>query len=396
MIYRRFGRTKINMPVFSCGGMRFQFKWEDLPFNNIPKENQENVEKTILYALDLGINHIETARGYGTSELQLGKILSTLKRNEIIVQTKVSPTEDPKDFVRNFETSLENLKLDHVDLLALHGINNEETFRYSMGACLDEAEKLKKKGLVRFIGFSSHAQDTSIIKNSILSRRFDYLNLHWYYIYQQHWPAILSANKLNMGVFIISPSDKGGMLYQPSQKLTELCTPLSPMVFNDLFCLSHPQIHTLSIGAARPKDFNEHLKTLNYLRKAKKHLKLVQKRLQNAAIETLGEEWLNTWQIGLPSHEETPGNINIPIILWLRNLVLAYDVLDYAKMRYNLLGGGDHWFPGSRAEDVKDLKDCLKNSPHAEVIPDLLRETHQLLGAESVKRLSESDTDENA
>ena len=65
-----------------------------------------------------------------------------------------------------------------------------------------------------------------------------------------------------MGVFIISPSDKGGQLYNPPAKLVDLCQPLSPMVFNDLFCLSHPQIHTLSLGAARPTDFDEHLKTL--------------------------------------------------------------------------------------------------------------------------------------
>jgi len=73
------------MPVFSCGGMRYQFKWQDVPFQDIPAENQENLEATIHRALELGINHIETARGYGTSEMQLGNILPRLPREKMIV-----------------------------------------------------------------------------------------------------------------------------------------------------------------------------------------------------------------------------------------------------------------------------------------------------------------------
>ena len=80
-----------------------------------------------------------------------------------------------------------------------------------------------------------------------------------YEIFMDNWPAIAAAQRHDVGVFIISPSDKGGHLYSPPQKLIDLCAPLSPMVFNDLFCLSHSQVHTLSLGAARPSDFDEHL-----------------------------------------------------------------------------------------------------------------------------------------
>src|ERR1043166_1376566 len=80
MKYRRFGRTELQMPVFSCGGMRYQFKWQDVPPKEIPPENQANLEATIHRAFELGINHIETARGYGTSEMQLGSVLPSLPR----------------------------------------------------------------------------------------------------------------------------------------------------------------------------------------------------------------------------------------------------------------------------------------------------------------------------
>jgi|NOAtaT_7_FD_contig_123_21361_length_616_multi_13_in_1_out_1_1 hypothetical protein len=47
MQYRRFGRTNLQMPVFSCGGMRYQFQWQDVPMSQIPDENQGNLEAII-------------------------------------------------------------------------------------------------------------------------------------------------------------------------------------------------------------------------------------------------------------------------------------------------------------------------------------------------------------
>ena len=43
-----------------------------------------------------------------------------------------------------------------------------------------------------------------------------------------------------MGVFIISPNDKGGKLQEPGEKIKSLCAPLTPMQFNDLYCLAPP------------------------------------------------------------------------------------------------------------------------------------------------------------
>ncbi|NEP60149.1 MAG: aldo/keto reductase [Symploca sp. SIO2G7] len=392
MQYRRFGRTELPMPVFSCGGMRYQFKWQNLPAEEIPQDNQRNLKTIIRHSLEVGINHIETARGYGTSEMQLGTILPHLPREQLIVQTKVSPKPDPQEFRHQFQQSLAFLKLDYVDLFSLHGINTYERLDYGIrpGGCLEVARQLQAEGKVRFIGFSTHGPTDMIVK-AIETNQFDYLNLHWYYINQLNWPAIEAANRHDMGVFIISPSDKGGMLYKPPPRLVELCAPLSPMVFNDLFCLSHPQVHTLSIGASQASDFDEHLKTIELLEQAEEILPPILERLEQAAIARLGKDWVNSWYWGLPSHEITPGGVNIPVILWLRNLAIAYDMLEYAKKRYNLLSSAGHWFPGATAEGVKelDLEQCLHQSPHASQIPALLEDAHQLLKGQAVKRLSQ-------
>ena len=94
----------------------------------------------------------------------------------------------------------------------------------------------------------------------------------------------------------------------------------------------------------------------------------------------------------LPAWHESPGYMNLPVILWLRKLALSYDMLDYARMRYNLLGNGGHWFPGLNAANVDKqiLEEACAKSAFADKLPDLLRETHALLFEEPQKRLSQN------
>ncbi len=394
MKYRRFGKTNLQMPIISCGGMRYQHKWEDVDPQAIPHEGQANVEATIYRAFELGINHFETARGYGSSEMQLGCVLPKLPRKKIIVQTKIGPVADPKEFLATFEKSLKYLQVEYVDLLAMHGVNNDQILDFVLrkGGCLDIARQLQKEGRVRFIGFSTHAS-TRVILNAIASDEFDYLNVHWYFVNPLNWPAIEAAAKRNMGVFIISPNDKGGKLYSPPKKLVELCKPLTPMIFNDLFCLSKKEVHTLSCGAAKPSDFDEHIEALKYYDQIDATIAPVEKRLRMEMERTLGVDWCAHWNEGLPEYLHIPNQVNVIEILRLWMHAKSLDLLDWAKMRYNLLSGnGGHWFPGEMANklDEEKLKPLLAKNPFASKIPNILREAHQMLFAEPQKRLSQS------
>jgi predicted aldo/keto reductase-like oxidoreductase len=396
---RRFGRTELPMPVLSCGGMRYQHKWQDVPLSEVPADNQANLEATIRRAVEVGITHIETARGYGSSERQLGLVLPHLDRERLIVQTKIAPTADPQQFVAEFGESLKRLQLEHVDLLALHGINTPELLWHSLrpGGCLEAARELQARGLARHIGFSTHGS-LDVILAAIRHEPqggFDYINLHWYYINQQNEEALRAAAERDLGVFIISPVDKGGMLNRPSARLVELCRPLHPIVFNCLFCLARPEIHTLSVGASCPGDFDLQLSAAAMLAEADDLLPPIVGRLDAALEQAVGSELAHRFAEGVPPWDQAPGYMNMAVMLWLRNLVLAFDMQEYARMRYNLLGNGGHWFPGLGAAhldtiDEKPLAQALAKSPFAADIRRWLAETHELLGGEQVVRLSRS------
>jgi uncharacterized protein len=392
MFYRRFGRTDLQMPVFSCGGMRYQQSWDDIAPDAVEEKGQRNLEATILRALELGINHIETARGYGSSEMQLGWILPRLPREKLIVQTKIAPFSTAKEFRATFEKSMRHLKLDHVDLLSLHGINNAELLDWSLrkGGALDEARKLQREGRCRFIGFSTHAT-TDIIIRTIESDAFDYVNLHWYFVNELNWPAVQAAAARDMGVFVISPNDKGGKLYAPPPRLRELCTPLTPMQWNDLWCLSRPEIHTLSLGASQPSDFDEHIAGLAHYERAAEVTAPVAQRLRDEMIAALGADWCARWSEGLPNYVDAPGGVNVQEIARLFTYVRGLGLTDWGRMRYNLLGGaGGHWFPGEMAKDFDDaaMARACAASPFAAKIPAMLRDAHALLLDAPKKRLS--------
>ncbi len=391
---RRFGRTEIQLPVLSLGGMRFQQSWKDLDPKEINSQQQDILQKTIKYASQKGMHHIETARHYGTSELQIGWALEQIDDPKRILQTKIPPNNDPSIFEKELELSLVKLGSEKIDLLAIHGINLPEHLDMTIrpNGCLEVVRRWQKDGLVGHIGFSTHARVDLIIK-TIETGFFDYVNLHWYFIRQENEQALQAATDNDMGIFIISPTDKGGHLHTPSIKLLELCSPLHPIEFNDLFCLSDMRIHTLSVGASRPEDLDIHLNAISKLDSQNRLIDTIEKRLINASYEALGRSWLATWNIGLPSWDQTPGEINIPVLLWLNNLLEAWDMESFAKDRYDLLGRGGHWFPGSNADCLDcevsedDLKRTLINSPWRSEIPLVLRKLKDQFGGGRRDRL---------
>ncbi|MCL0044763.1 aldo/keto reductase [Nitrospinaceae bacterium] len=374
MEYRRFGKTEELISVITLGGMRFKHGWTP-PRNHLPKDSIEHCISTTRMALDLGINHIETAHGYMKSELLFGHALKELSvpRKQFKMMTKGAPMSG--DETRSLvEEQLEALGLDYVDFYGWHGINNKELLKIAVekNGPVETLHRLKDEGLIRHVGFSTHAPLDTIL-DAMQTGLFSFINLHYYYFFQRNLPAVQLAETMDMGVFIISPNEKGGMLFRPSEKVKNLCKPLTPIVFNGRFCLSHPEITTLSMGIHEPKHFTQNLAILNRGNYSNSELSKVKAEMDTplakiSSLCTLCNQCL-----------PCPENINIPEILRFRNLVEAYEMKDYGRFRYNMLEGQGHWFPGTFSFNCTECGDCLPRCPENLNIPTLLMETHKKL-----------------
>jgi len=252
------------------------------------------------------------------------------------------------------------------------------------GGCLAAARRLQQQGKIDWVGFSGHG-DLGIILKTIEHQEdngFDYVNLHWYTVYQRNSLALAAAAERDMGVLIISPTDKGGMLQKPPQKLVQICAPFSPIQFNGLFCLQRPEIHTISVGASCPADFDDHVNALALLE-------------QHELVRSIYRKWTELMEARtgfplpdalwnkFPGWEQTPGYMNIGLMLWLYNLVLGWDLLEFARRRYDKLGRDMPWVPGNNAA-AADQYDLSRIAQQAGLSPDkltkMLSKVHALLG----------------
>lgn len=374
MQYKRFGKTEMQFSVFSLGTMRYL-------------ESEKNAIATIEGALELGINHIETAKGYGKSEEFIGAAFRQgldRRRSEIYVTTKIPPTPDAKSMADLLKRSLDRLNLDYIDNFDIHGINTWEHYELVKNpkGCMAAVLEAQSAGIIRHIGFSTHAP-LEIILATINLDIFASVNLHYYYFNQRNLPAIELAHQKDMGVFIISPSDKGGMLYQPPDLLQQLCAPFTPIYLNDRFLLADPRIHTLSLGAANPNEFLDHASAWDNIDPLSPEEETALARLQTQ-LASLPDRCSQCFQC-LPCPEE----INIPEVLRLRNLAVGFKMTEFGKYRYRMFENAGHWFPGKKANKCTDCGDCLPRCPEKLDIPKLLRDTHDRLYTKEGKRLWE-------
>ncbi|HWS01638.1 MAG TPA: aldo/keto reductase [Prolixibacteraceae bacterium] len=373
MEYRRFGKTERRVSVITLGGMRYKQAGSE-PRDLIPPETLAHCMDTVTKALNQGINLIETAWGYGKSEHTYGRVLNDelkIKRDSYFLMTKGNPktAEETRKMV---SLQLKALKTDYIDFYAWHGINTMELLSVACAkdGPVEELMKLRQEGVIGHVGFSTHAP-LEVILRAIGTGLFDFVNLHYYYFFQRNKAAIDLAASKDMGVFIISPNDKGGQLSRAPQKLKDLTSPLQPLQWNARFCLGHEAIHTLTFGLPVTARFDQ----IDGIFPAPAPMS----RQDMQIMQLLDEQRLQDPYANFDAYcmENDPSGLNIPEILRFRTLWKCYDMKEFGHYRYNMFQEKDHWFPGNFPTEESLKKIDLSRCPAGFPVADLIRETHE-------------------
>jgi uncharacterized protein len=296
--------------------------------------------------------------------------------------TPYQPTPLTPSIRDAIESSLQRLNVGYLDCLAIHGINTPEHLAWVQDHMLQPLRQAQADGLIRHVGFSTHGP-LDVILGAIATRAFSFINLHYNYFFQRNAPAIAQAHQQDMGIFIISPADKAGLLYTPPERLKALCAPYDPLLLNYRWLLSDPRITTLSIGPANVSELDWPLQVADRDEPLSEFEQAAIERLDHAHKAKLGSDRCAQCHECLPC----PESINIPEVLRLRNLAVAYDMQAFGEYRYGMFENAGHWFPGRKGNNCTDCGDCLPRCPEQLNIPSLLRDTHQRLSGKQRRRL---------
>ena len=188
--YRTLGRTGLKYTTLGFGAMR------------------TSDPAVIRKAVDMGVNNIDTARGYmdGINEEIVGKAIKDI-RDQLHITTKIK-VSNKKSLLKDAEASLKAIGTDYVDILLLHSMKSEQDI--DNDDAKEVLEKLKKEGKIRFAGFSTHRNMAKIIQASLKDKFFDViLTAYNFKADDDLKKAIAKASKANIGI-IAMKTQAGG------------------------------------------------------------------------------------------------------------------------------------------------------------------------------------------
>jgi predicted aldo/keto reductase-like oxidoreductase len=190
---RRLGRTNLNVSVVGFGGIP------------IIGASVKDAVKMIRRAFDLGINYFDTARTYGDSEEKFGIALKDV-RDKCVIATKTHQRTKEEAARIGLKQSLRNLRTDRIDLVQLHGIDDEKTLEKAISpeGSLAALKEARSQGKIDFIGISGHSP--YVLAKAIRTGEFDTvlvpLNLLFIEATEELIPL---AKELDVGVIVMKP-----------------------------------------------------------------------------------------------------------------------------------------------------------------------------------------------
>jgi len=347
------------------------------------KINEPEAMAMIRYAIDQGVNYVDTAYPYHQhqSEPFIGKVLKDGYREKVRLATKMPCWEikEEADFDRFLEEQLERLDVDKIDFYLLHALNARTWENVKNLGVLDWAEKRMSEGLFTYLGFSFH--DDYPVFDDILNSydNWTFTQIQYNYMdvnFQAGRKGLQQAANRGMAVVVMEPLRGGRIAKNPPPQIVAEQWATSdrgwaPAAWALHWVWDQPEVSTALSGMTTMLQVKENLATASESGVGKltdaDHAVIEQVR---QAYEALAPIPCTQCEYCLPC----PEGVAIPRIFELWNDAAAYDAWGHARWAYN-----NQIKPEARADNCIECGECEAICPQNIEIIDWLAKAHQKL-----------------
>ena len=299
MEYRILGKTGLKISRMGFGGIPIQ------------KIDEEGTRKLLHEMMEMGVNYIDSARGYTVSEQYIGYGLEGIRDKFVLATKSMSRTKEA--MAADIETSLGNFRTDYIDLYQVHNPSMEQLDQViGEGGALEALMEAKAAGKIGHIGLTAHS--TAVFERALGLDWVETIMFPYNIVEQQGAELIHKCAEKNIGFIDMKPL-AGGAIEDATLALRYVC--------------SNPDVTVVIPGMAEVRELEQNLAACSNTEPlADEELKAMDK-----VREQLGTDFCRRCNYCAPC---TVG-INIPSVFLFAGYLQRYDLAYWAKDRYSTL-----------------------------------------------------------
>ncbi|PCI75088.1 MAG: aldo/keto reductase [SAR86 cluster bacterium] len=259
---RTLGKTGLEVSCLGLGTVKIGRNQEVKYPRGFSLPSDEEVSALISQAKELGINFLDTAPAYGSSEQRLGRLLK--ERQDWIICSKVGEEfAEGKSYFdfsaehtqRSIERSLRDIGTDYLDIVLIHSDGQDAKILESSD-CLETLLRLKEKGLIRAVGMSTKTVEGGMKAADLL----DLVMVTYNPSMQDDAIVIDHACELQKGVLVKKALNSGHDCIAGDANKNPVGTNLTER--NLRFALDKEGVTSVIVGTINPKHLLENVETI--------------------------------------------------------------------------------------------------------------------------------------
>lgn len=387
MQYRTVPKNGDKLSALGFGCMRLPLKGQNI--------DEERAIKQIRYAIDNGVNYVDSAPPYhnGESEKLLGKALLDGYRKKVKIATKLTPflLNKAEDMDKMLNTQLQKLQTDHIDYYLLHGLEEEFWKKLQGFGALKLLEKAKADGKIVNMGFSFHGS-IKTFKEIIEANDWTMCQIQYNFMdekLQAGTEGLKYAASKNLAVMVMEPL-RGGALASNLPKEVEQFydnakIQRSPAEWGLRWVWNHPEVTVALSGMNDEKQVAENIKT------AETALSGAMKAYELSVIKNVAQSYRRLMRVpctGCQYCMPCPSGVNIPANFSIYNDYCMFGDEQRSRGMYAMMLMGGFTGKRSDASLCHECKKCMERCPQHIAIPEQLKCVSNDLGGHKTEAIN--------